>query len=232
LASILRREGASFPGGEINFARSLVPEIAETVTGAFKDDFVSRVVDVSLSIGVEDLDAGLSVEIIGDTGTIDDAGRRERVVGVDKSDNQFGRDTVAVTVAGETVFAILGIAEPVLIALFAVFDHASFEVSVARIIGSGAKFTGRKPVLTFLHGPEIAETVTGAFFDDDLSVFSNAAVCVFVEDSNIGVRIEIAADLRFGQRISFIEGTVKVSFFESEGFFTLVIERNEPCSTL
>ena len=98
------------PGGEINFARSLVPEIAELVTGAFKSDFVSRVVYGSVSIGVEDLDAGLSVEIIGDTGTIDDAGRRERAVGIDKSDNQFGRDTVAVTVAGETVFAIIGIA--------------------------------------------------------------------------------------------------------------------------
>ena len=119
-----------------------------------------------------------------------------------------------------------------MIAQFAVLDHASFEVSVARIIGRGAKFTGRKPVLTFLHGPEIADAVTGAFFDDDLSVLSNAAVCVFVEDSNIGVRIEIAADLRFGQRIRLIEGTVRVSFFESEGLFTLVIERNEPCSTL
>lgn len=71
---------------------------------------------------------------------------------------------------------------------------------------------------------EIADAVTGAFFDDDLSVLSNASGCIFVGDSNIGIRIEIAADLRSGQRISFIEGIVGVSFFEREGRFTLVID--------
>ena len=168
---------------------------------------------------------------MGDTGTIDERRRRERTVGVDKSDDQFRGDAVPVTIVGEPVFALF--AGTVLIAQIAVHDHAGFETCFAGImIGWRAIFTERSPIFTLIHGPEIADAVTGAFFDDGLSVFSDALVCVFVEDSNIGVRIEIAADLRFGQRISIIEGTVRVSFFESEGLFTLVIERNEPCSTL